>query len=609
MGVNYRRPLDFKCNKARARARVYGGTFPSRFPSSNKYELYPKVSYKQGNKTLTCNRLHQRSKKNRKIFLSNIFTVPKKNGDLRLVINLKDLNQFLAFHHFKMESFQTAKDLIQEGDWMIKLDLKEAYHSVPVTPDHQRYLAFLWDGKCYVYCVLPFGLGPAPRVFTKITKPILVHIRQNLVIPCVMYLDDLLIFGRTKSDCLQKAKKVMTLLQELGFTINIKKSILEPTQQIEFLGLILDSIQIKVFLPEPKVLDLIESCQAILSMRSLTARSLASLQGKMSSCLHAVLPAPTFYRAIQADIHQAIGKANNFSKKLILSSEAKSEIQWWMVNVRLWNGRPVHLPSPSLVITTDAAKKGGWGASCNKHKIQGRWTQEEASLHINILELKAALFALKSFAKVYQMTNAHVRFKIDNTPAQAYINHQGGTKSVGLCNQAQELWKHLSGIHNWDADQASRIFNDRTEWMISPHLLREALSLLAPNPSIDLFASRLNKQFPIFCSWKPDPDAWKIDAFSFPWLQKGLYAFPPFCLVGKVLAKVIQDKSQNLVLVTPWWPSQPWFPLLKSLAITQPRFLKETKRTLVLPHSQDLHPLWRQLKLAVWVVSGDKKMS
>ena len=174
-------------------------------------------------------------------------------------------------------------------------------------------------------------------------------------------------------------------------------------------------------------------------MTSLTVRSLASLLGKMSSCLHAVLPAPTFYRGIQADIHQAIGKTNNSSKKLILSLEAKSEIQWWIVNVRQWNGCPVHFPSPSLIRTTDAAKKGGWGASCNKHKIQGRWTQEEASLHINILELKAVLFALKSFAKVYQMTNANVRFKIDNTPAQAYINHQGGTKSVGLCNQAQEL--------------------------------------------------------------------------------------------------------------------------------------------------------------------------
>ena len=130
------------------------------------------------------------------------------------MINLKDMNQFLAFHHFKMGNFQTAKDLIQEGDWMIKLDLKEDYHSVPVIPDHQRYFAFLWDGKCYVYCVLPLWLG---------------------------HLDDFLTYGRTKTDCLQKAKKVMALLQELGFTINIKKSILEPTQQIEFLGLILNS--------------------------------------------------------------------------------------------------------------------------------------------------------------------------------------------------------------------------------------------------------------------------------------------------------------------------------------------------------------------------------
>ena len=123
--------------------------------------------------------------------------------------------------------------------------------------------------------------------------------------------------GGPRQTAFQKARKVMTLLQELSFTINIKKSMLGPTQQIQFLGLILDLIQMKVFLPKPKVLDLIESYQAILSMTSLTARSLASLQGKISSCLYAVLPAPTFYRAIQADIHQAISKTNNFSKKLI----------------------------------------------------------------------------------------------------------------------------------------------------------------------------------------------------------------------------------------------------------------------------------------------------
>ena len=174
-------------------------------------------------------------------------------------------------------------------------------------------------------------------------------------------------------------------------------------------------------------------------MTSLTARSLASLQGKMSSCLHAVLPAATFYRAIQAGIHQAIGKTNNFSQKT--DFVVRGQIRNTVVDSQCT--RPVHLPSPSLIITTDAAKKGGWGASCNKHKIQGRWTQEEASLHIYILELKAVLFALKSFAKVYQMTNAHVRFKIDNTPAQAYISHQG-EQSLWVC--AIKLRSFGSGV-------------------------------------------------------------------------------------------------------------------------------------------------------------------
>ena len=219
------------------------------------------------------------------------------------------------------------------------------------------------------------------------------------------------------------------------------------------------------------------------------------------------------------------------------------------------------------------------------------------------------------------LSNDKCSCEVQNKQHTCSSLHQssGGNKVCGSVQSSSGALEVVSASSDNSLSRASprnsqpgcrpSFFSDRTEWMISPHLLREALSLLAVNPSIDLFASHLNKQFPIFCSWKPDPDAQKIDAFSFPWIQKGLYAFPPFCLVGKVLAKVIQDKSQNLVLVTPWWPSQPWFPLLKSLAITQPRFLKETKRTLVLPHSQDLHPLWRQLKLAVWVVSGDKKMS
>ena len=236
-------------------------------------------------------------KRTERLFLSNIFTVPKKNWDLRLVINLKDLNQFLAFHHFKMESFQTAKDLIQEGDWMIKLDLKEAYHSVPVTPDHQRYLASLWDGKWLCLLCSSLWAGSCPTGVYKDHKTdscsystesgdSLCYVFRR---PPDFWEDQVRLpsKGKESNDTVTRAG-VHNKYKELNLRAHSADRVSGPNS--------LDSIQMKVFLPEPKVLDLIESCQAILSMRSLTARSLASLQGKMSSCLHAVLPTPTFYR-------------------------------------------------------------------------------------------------------------------------------------------------------------------------------------------------------------------------------------------------------------------------------------------------------------------------
>ena len=67
-------------------------------------------------------------------FLSSVFTVPKKGGGRCPIINLKSLNKFIPHHHFKMESIQSLKDIILRGDYMIKLDLKDAFFSVPIHP-------------------------------------------------------------------------------------------------------------------------------------------------------------------------------------------------------------------------------------------------------------------------------------------------------------------------------------------------------------------------------------------------------------------------------------------------------------------------------------------
>ena len=75
-------------------------------------------------------------------FVSQIFLVPKKDGGHRPVVNLKALNRFIVEEHFKMEGFHMVKDLVKPGDWLAKLDLKDAYFLVPVDPSHQKYLQF-----------------------------------------------------------------------------------------------------------------------------------------------------------------------------------------------------------------------------------------------------------------------------------------------------------------------------------------------------------------------------------------------------------------------------------------------------------------------------------
>ena len=76
-------------------------------------------------------------------FISNIFLVPKKTGDMRPVINLKPLNQYSQNIHFKMENIQMALNLISPRDFMVSLDLKDAYFNIPIFSLHRKYLCFI----------------------------------------------------------------------------------------------------------------------------------------------------------------------------------------------------------------------------------------------------------------------------------------------------------------------------------------------------------------------------------------------------------------------------------------------------------------------------------
>ena len=543
-------------------------------------------------------------------FISNIFLVPKGKGKWRLILNLKALNLYTEHQHFKMEDIRCVKDLLNRGDYMCKLDLKDAYLSVPIAQCHRKYLKFAWQGTVYQYNVLPFGLATAPRAFTKLMKPALAHLRSKGV-RLIAYLDDLLIIGKDKREAEEAYQNAKSLMESLGFVINLEKSQAIGTQKMEFLGFIIDSVSMTFRLPQDKVKDIRQKCRCALQDPRLTIRELAHLIGTLVATRLAVTPAPLHYRSLQALKIRELFHHPSYESKVLLERQSQMDLEWWVNHLKDHNGSPIHLPPPEMIIESDASNTG-WGAHWNNQKTGGQWSARESRLHINAKELLAAFLSLQTFAK--DKTGIHVRLRLDNLTAVYYINKMGGTHSRELMEITAQVWEwsiprnimisaeHLPGKLNTTADHESRLKGDSSEWMLDPAVFHQIMEALGPC-QIDLFASRLSAQLPRYMSWRPDPGSIATDALSQPWMEIRGFAFPPFSLIGRCLSKVKREKVSELILVAPVWPTQPWFAVLLLMLYQKPIILPKYPSLLKNPLNEP-HPLMHQLNLAVWPVSG-----
>lgn len=209
------------------------------------------------------------------LFISNIFVVPKKNGKLRPVINLRSLNEFVSYEKFKQENLNQILSILQKGDYFCSVDLKDAYFSVPIAKEFQRYLSFQWNGRIYCFTVLPFGLSSAPRIFTKILKPVYAYLRST-GIRCSYYLDDSLIMNQSQVLCMKNTQLIIDTLHSLGFHVNFEKTVTTPTQIIDFFGLIIDSKKFKVFLPRDKIDKIKNAAESLLQEDCISIREVAA---------------------------------------------------------------------------------------------------------------------------------------------------------------------------------------------------------------------------------------------------------------------------------------------------------------------------------------------
>ena len=205
---------------------------------------------------------------------------------------------------------------------------------------------------------------------------------------------------------------------------------------------------------------------------------------------------------------------------------------------------------------------------------------------------------------------------IDNSTSVAVINNMGTSHSDQLNSLCKSIWEwaitrklwlsaaHIPGKLNTRADFESRENRYTHEWKLDPAKLQSALKALVVSPDIDLFATRLNNQFEKYISYRPDPGAVTIDAFSVSWTNLEFYGFPPFSVIPLALKKIQEDMASG-VLVIPDWPTQSWYPKATKMLTKSPITLEPHRKLLTLPnHSKKVHSLSGKLRLLVCHLSG-----
>ena len=123
---------------------------PLRMPENKQRDLDKALS-----ELLEAGIIEQSDRDPTKGFVSTTFTTPKKDGSVRVILNLKELNEFVEVIHFKMDTIREAILLMSENCYFASIDFKHAYYSVLVNKPDRKYLYFIWKGEVYNFVALP----------------------------------------------------------------------------------------------------------------------------------------------------------------------------------------------------------------------------------------------------------------------------------------------------------------------------------------------------------------------------------------------------------------------------------------------------------------------
>ena len=259
-----------------------------------------------------------------------------------------------------------------------------------------------WENYKILYIFsTPFRVKHRSKVITKVVRPLVKHWRRR-GIRIVAYLDDGWSHDKTQKGCKQNSDRIKGDLEAAGFVVNKEKSIWEPTQCIEWLGLIWDTKTGTLSIPDRRIESALFSIENVQKHAKTTARKLAQITGKIIS-MSPVLGNVT--RIMTRESYAIIEQRSGWDTWITIKScvGINRELEFWGEALKSLNSKSLEINcEPEIIAYSDASAKAGASFTmCYGKQIAHRmWEQNEQVKSSTWRELEALLFGLKSFVPI-----------------------------------------------------------------------------------------------------------------------------------------------------------------------------------------------------------------
>ena len=293
-----------------------------------------------------------------------------------------------------MEALQNLKYMFQKRDYMCKLDLKDSYFSVPLEKVKAIYSLPLVRKLARVPLpLLWFGTSTTNicKIVTNANDNLTQDKNQNYNLLSRRAID----WSHFRRDTHEPRHSNLPS-ETSGICHKLDKVCMTPVQEIEFLDLITNSVTLELSLKKTKILKVVSECQNLLNNPQTSILELTSLIGLLTSIIQAVLPARLNWHFLQMQQMSSLFENLSYLDKIVLNENSKIELNLWVQNLELCNGRALIQPPAELLIQTDASTKGWRGETCNGVSTGRMWSAHKMKNDLNVLELLAIKLAKRS---------------------------------------------------------------------------------------------------------------------------------------------------------------------------------------------------------------------